>query len=163
MASVASVRKLSKIYHKRGTNVQVAALREIDLEFEQGQYTAIMGASGSGKSTLMNILGCLDLPTEGQYVLGEHDVSPAGADDQLSEIRSMKIGFVFQNFNLIPQLTVLQNLQVPLFYMRISPVERKRRAMEMAEKVGLVQIGSTTGPCSFRAVNNSASASPVRW
>jgi putative ABC transport system ATP-binding protein len=136
MASVASVRKLSKIYHKRGTNVEVAALRGIDLEFEQGQYTAIMGASGSGKSTLMNILGCLDLPTQGQYVLGDQDVSRLD-DDELSEIRSMKIGFVFQNFNLIPQLTVLQNLQVPLFYMRISPVERKRRAMEMAEKVGL--------------------------
>jgi putative ABC transport system ATP-binding protein len=95
-----------------------------------------MGASGSGKSTLMNILGCLDLPTQGQYVLGDQDVSRLD-DDELSEIRSMKIGFVFQNFNLIPQLTVLQNLQVPLFYMRISPVERKRRAMEMAEKVGL--------------------------
>src|SRR6476659_11392462 len=98
MPSVASVCDLSKIYRKPGTNVEVAALRAVDLEFVEGEYTAIMGASGSGKSTLMNILGCLDRPTAGHYVLGSQDVSVL-EDDALSEIRSRKIGFVFQNFN----------------------------------------------------------------
>src|SRR4029453_2439887 len=97
MPSVASVRQLTKIYRKPGTNVEVAALRAVNLDFEQGEYTAIMGASGSGKSTLMNILGCLDRPTSGSYVLGDDDVSRL-EDDTLSEIRSLKVGFVFQNF-----------------------------------------------------------------
>jgi putative ABC transport system ATP-binding protein len=136
MPAVASVRNLSKIYRKPGTDVEVYALRSINLEFEEGQYTAIMGASGSGKSTLMNILGCLDQPTTGQYVLGEQDIS-AMPDDELSEIRSRRIGFIFQNFNLIQQLTVLENLEVPMFYLGISPLERRKRAMELAEKVGL--------------------------
>lgn len=136
MGLVASVQKLSKIYRKPGTNVEVAALRSIDLDFEEGEYTAIMGASGSGKSTLMNILGCLDQPTNGHYILGGQDVSTL-EDDALSGIRSQRIGFVFQNFNLIQQLTVLENLEVPMFYLGIPPVERRRRATEMAAKVGL--------------------------
>jgi putative ABC transport system ATP-binding protein len=97
-----------------------------------------MGASGSGKSTLMNILGCLDQPTSGHYILGDSDVSSL-PDDELSEIRSRRIGFIFQNFNLIQQLTVLENLEVPMFYLGIPPAERRRRAMELAEKVGLGQ------------------------
>jgi len=136
MPSVASVRNLSKIYRKPGTNVEVHALRTINLDFEEGQFTAIMGASGSGKSTLMNVLGCLDQPTIGQYILGGQDIS-ALPDDELSEIRSRRIGFVFQNFNLIQQLTVLENLEVPMFYLGIPPAERRRRAMELAAKVGL--------------------------
>jgi putative ABC transport system ATP-binding protein len=136
MPSVASVRNLSKIYRKPGTNVEVHALRTINLDFEEGQFTAIMGASGSGKSTLMNVLGCLDQPTIGQYILGGQDIS-ALPDDELSEIRSRRIGFVFQNFNLIQQLTVLENLEVPMFYLGIPPVERRQRAMELAAKVGL--------------------------
>jgi putative ABC transport system ATP-binding protein len=136
MPSVASVRQLTKIYRKPGTNVEVAALRAVNLDFEQGEYTAIMGASGSGKSTLMNILGCLDRPTSGSYVLGEDDVSRLD-DDTLSEIRSRKVGFVFQNFNLIQQLTVLENLEVPMFYQGIPPQQRRQRAMQLAEKVGL--------------------------
>ena len=136
MAAVASVRNLSKIYHKPGTDVEVAALREVSIDFERGEYTAIMGASGSGKSTLMNILGCLDKPTHGEYILGGDDVSML-PDDELSEIRSRRIGFIFQNFNLIQQLTVLENLEVPMFYLRISPAERRRRALELAERVGL--------------------------
>jgi putative ABC transport system ATP-binding protein len=138
MSVVASVRNLSKIYRKPGTNVEVAALRSINLDFLEGEYTAIMGASGSGKSTLMNILGCLDKPTTGQYFLGGEDVS-ALEDDLLSEIRSRRIGFIFQNFNLIQQLTVLENLEVPMFYLGIPPAERRRRAGEMAERVGLGQ------------------------
>jgi putative ABC transport system ATP-binding protein len=136
MTSVASVRQLTKIYRKPGANVEVAALRAVNLDFEQGEYTAVMGASGSGKSTLMNILGCLDRPTSGTYVLGEDDVSRLD-DDTLSEIRSQKVGFVFQNFNLIQQLTVLENLEVPMFYLGIPPAQRRERAMQLAEKVGL--------------------------
>lgn len=133
---VAQVRDLSKIYRKPGTNVEVHALRSISLDLVEGQYTAIMGASGSGKSTLMNVLGCLDQPTHGQYVLGGQDISSL-PDDELSEIRSRKIGFIFQNFNLIQQLTVLENLEVPMFYLGIPPEERRQRALELAEKVGL--------------------------
>src|SRR5215208_5160520 len=136
MAVVASVQNLSKIYRKPGTNVEVAALRSINLDFLEGEYTAIMGASGSGKSTLMNILGCLDQPTSGAYILGGQDIS-ALPDDQLSEIRSRRIGFIFQNFNLIQQLTVLENLEVPMFYLGYPPAVRRQRAKELAERVGL--------------------------
>jgi putative ABC transport system ATP-binding protein len=136
MPLVASVQNLSKIYRKPGTNVEVHALRSINVDFTEGEYTAIMGASGSGKSTLMNIIGCLDRPTSGQYFLGDTDVS-ALEDDILSEIRSRRIGFIFQNFNLIQQLTVLENLEVPMFYLGIPPAQRKRRAAELAERVGL--------------------------
>jgi putative ABC transport system ATP-binding protein len=136
MAVVAALRNISKIYRKPGTNVEVPALRRIDLDLTQGEFTAIMGASGSGKSTLMNILGCLDQPTTGQYVLGGQDISRL-PDDELSEIRSKRIGFIFQNFNLIQQLTVLENLEVPMFYLGIPPHERRRRAHELAERVGL--------------------------
>src|SRR5437588_3170563 len=138
MPAVASVRNLSKIYRKPGTNVEVPALRSIDLDIDQGEFTAIMGASGSGKSTLMNILGCLDQPTSGQYILGGQDISQLD-DNALSEIRSRRIGFIFQNFNLIQQLTVLENLEVPMFYIGVSPVERRRRARELAERVGLAE------------------------
>src|SRR3954466_13021369 len=136
MAIVASVQNLTKIYRKPGTNVEVPALRSINLEFIEGEYTAIMGASGSGKSTLMNIIGCLDQSTSGSYVLGGVDISRLD-DDELSEIRSRRIGFIFQNFNLIQQLTVLENLEVPMFYLGMSPTRRRQRAMELAEKVGL--------------------------
>src|SRR3954470_22731587 len=138
MAVVASVQNLSKIYRKPGTNVEVPALRAINLEFIEGEYTAIMGASGSGKSTLMNVLGCLDQPTSGRYILGGQDIS-AMPDDELSEIRSRRIGFVFQNFNLIQQLTVLENLEVPMFYLGMTPAARRQRAMDLADKVGLTE------------------------
>ncbi len=138
MEFVASVRNLSKIYRKPGTDVEVAALRCVNLDFVSGEYTAIMGASGSGKSTLMNILGCLDKPTGGHYVLGGDDVS-AMEDDVLSEIRSRRIGFIFQNFNLIQQLTVLENLEVPMFYLGVRPADRRSRAQALAQKVGLAE------------------------
>jgi putative ABC transport system ATP-binding protein len=95
-----------------------------------------MGASGSGKSTLMNILGCLDQPTSGSYILGDTDISRLD-DNTLSEIRSRRIGFIFQNFNLIQQLTVLENLEVPMFYLGVSAPERRKRAIELAGRVGL--------------------------
>src|SRR5436189_4480314 len=136
MPLVAAVQNLSKSYRKPGTTVEVPALRNINLDFEQVEFTAIMGASGSGKSTLMNILGCLDQPTTGKYLLGGQDISELD-DNALSEIRSRSIGFIFQNFNLIQQLTVLENLEVPMFYLGIAPHERRRRALELAEQVGL--------------------------
>jgi putative ABC transport system ATP-binding protein len=136
MPVVASIQNLSKIYRKPGTDIEVAALRACTVDLIEGEYTAIMGASGSGKSTLMNIIGCLDKPTSGKYILGDIDVG-AMNDDVLSEVRSRKIGFIFQNFNLIQQLTVLENLEVPMFYLGIPPLERRRRAMELAERVGL--------------------------
>lgn len=116
----------------------VVALDSISLDVGQGQFLAVMGASGSGKSTLMNIIGCLDQPTAGRYVLGGDDISLMN-DDALSEIRSSRIGFVFQNFNLIQQLTVLENLEVPMFYLGISPHERRQRATQLAERVGLTE------------------------
>ena len=140
MPLVAYVENVSKIYRKPGTQVEVAALRDVSIDFEQGEYTAIMGASGSGKSTLMNILGCLDKPTLGRYVLGGQDIGEM-PDDELSEIRSRRIGFIFQNFNLIQQLTVLENLEVPMFYLGIPPAVRRKRALELAEKVGLAERG----------------------
>src|SRR3954454_5998381 len=136
MPLVAYVENVSKIYRKPGTQIEVAALRDVSIDFEQGEYTAIMGASGSGKSTLMNILGCLDKPTLGRYVLGGQDIGEM-PDDELSEIRSRRIGFIFQNFNLIQQLTVLENLEVPMFYLGIPPAVRRKRSLELAEKVGL--------------------------
>jgi putative ABC transport system ATP-binding protein len=136
MNHVACVRNLSKIYRKPGTDIEVAALRDININFVEGEFTAIMGASGSGKSTLMNILGCLDKPTRGEYILGDQDISQL-EDDELSEIRSQRVGFVFQNFNLIQQLTVLENLEVPMFYIGVPPHERRRRAEARGERGGV--------------------------
>jgi len=138
MPLVAAVQKLAKIYRKPGTNVEVAALKHVNIDFVEGEYTAIVGTSGSGKSTLMNILGCLDRPTSGAYILGDTDVAQL-PDDKLSEIRSKRIGFIFQNYNLIQQLTVLENLEVPMFYLGIPPSVRRKRAIELAEKVGMAE------------------------
>jgi len=126
--------KLWKIYSVGPEGVP--ALRDVDLTIEQGQYVAIMGHSGSGKSTLLNLLGCLDRPTRGRYLLGGLDVSQM-SDDELSEIRNQRIGFVFQSFNLISWLTVLENIEVPLFYQGMARAERHPRSRALAELVGL--------------------------
>ncbi len=126
--------KISRIYQMAGG--EVAALAEIDLTVEKGDYMAVMGPSGSGKTTLLNLLGCLDQPTSGRYYLGGEDVS-ALPDDQLSEIRNRKIGFIFQSYNLIPQLTVLENIEVPLFYRNTHDPDGFQRAVRLAEMVGL--------------------------
>ncbi len=131
MARLTGIRR----YYTMGENV-VKALDGIDLEIRRGEYLAILGRSGSGKSTLLNILGCLDRPTDGTYVLDGQDVSVLD-DDELSRVRSRKIGFIFQSFNLIPQLTVLENIEVPLFYQGVPPRQAREKAAELAEKVGL--------------------------
>ena len=137
---IAEVQQLTKIYGEPGSDVQVVALRDIDIEFVKGQSLAICGQSGSGKSTLMNLLGCLDRATSGRYLLGGLDVSRLG-DDQLSEIRGKMIGFVFQNFNLVPQLTVLENLEVPLFYQGLPARVRREQAHRVADMVELADRG----------------------
>ena len=114
----------------------VHALRGLSFSMQPGEYMAIMGTSGSGKSTLLNILGCLDTPTEGSYFLEGQDVARMD-DDQLSAVRREKFGFVFQSFNLIPQITVIENIEVPLFYQGWHERRSAERARELAERVGL--------------------------
>jgi putative ABC transport system ATP-binding protein len=116
--------------------IVVRALDGVDLEIRRGEYWAIMGPSGSGKSTLLNVLGCLDRPTGGHYYLGGRDVSGM-SDGELSEMRGRHLGFVFQSFHLIPQVSVRENVEVPLFYQGVSPRESRTRAETMLEKVGL--------------------------
>ena len=133
---VADLRSVRKTYYKADGSVLVDALAGIDLRIEAGEYVAVMGTSGSGKSTLMNILGCLDRATAGSYHLDGRDVS-AMSDDELSRVRREKLGFVFQAFNLISELSSLENVEVPLFYQGVSRQERYRRARQRIEEVGL--------------------------
>ncbi len=132
----AVLRGITKKYFKPDGSVLVEALRGIDLEIPAGQYCAIMGSSGSGKSTLMNILGCLDRPTDGVYELEGLDVASLD-DTALSRQRGRRIGFVFQAFNLVSELTIVENVEVPLFYQGLGRVERQQRAIERLELVGL--------------------------
>lgn len=117
-------------------SIQVEALKSVKLNVNKNEYVAIMGASGSGKSTLMNIIGCLDRMTSGQYILDGEDVSTLN-DTQLAEIRNKKIGFVFQSFNLLPRLTALGNVELPMIYAGIPGAKRLQKAKEALEKVGL--------------------------
>ena len=126
---------LKKIYDTG--KIQVEALRSVNLEIEEKEYVAVMGASGSGKSTLMNILGCLDRLTEGKYILDGVDISTL-ADTNLAAIRNKKIGFVFQAFNLLPRLTALGNVELPMIYAGIPASERQKKAKAALERVGLL-------------------------
>jgi len=129
-----SIRNLAKSYVLKSETVH--ALRGVSFDVPEGDYVAIMGPSGSGKSTLLNLLGCLDQPTSGQFFLGHDDVSKM-SDDQLADIRSRRIGFVFQSYNLIQQYTVVENIQLPLYYQgKLGPKETQR-AIDLATSVGL--------------------------
>lgn len=125
---------IRKVY-KNG-KIEVEALKGVDLFVKKGEFVSIMGASGSGKSTFMNILGCLDTMTSGKYYLDGEDISKISGN-QLAYIRNKKIGFVFQSFNLLPKLTAIQNVELPMVYGGVPPKERHRRALEAMEKVGL--------------------------
>ncbi|HIA71237.1 MAG TPA: ABC transporter ATP-binding protein [Phycisphaerales bacterium] len=147
-ATVVKLRKIERVYFKPDGSVLVNALSGVDLDIPSGQSLAIMGASGSGKSTLMNILGCLDQPTSGTYTLDGNETAKLD-DETLSKIRGQQIGFVFQSFNLIPQLTIEENIEVPLYYQRIHPNERRRRTLEMLDLVGLSnRVGHKPGELS---------------
>ena len=131
---IIKLQNLGKTY--RNGNIEVEALKNVELAIGYGEFVAVMGASGSGKSTLMNILGCLDRPTGGNYYLEGIDIKEK-TDDQLSFIRNQKIGFVFQSFNLIPRTSALRNVELPMIYGKIQSRDRKGRALALLEDVGL--------------------------
>ncbi|TXK73523.1 ABC transporter ATP-binding protein [Mesonia sp. HuA40] len=134
MNKVIDITKITRDFKLGQETVHV--LKGIDLVIEKGEYVAIMGPSGSGKSTLMNLLGCLDTPTAGKYILNGQDVSQL-SDDELAEIRNKEIGFVFQTFNLLPRTTALDNVALPMIYAGKSRQERNERAAEVLQDVGL--------------------------
>ena len=134
MESIIKIKEIVKNYFV-GTQI-VRALRSIDININKNEYVAIMGPSGSGKSTLMNIIGCLDTPTSGKYILNSKDVSKL-QDNQLAEIRNNEIGFIFQTFNLLPRYTSLENVMLPLIYAGLPKQNRKKRAFEVLDSVGL--------------------------
>ena len=139
MKPIIEFQNVTKKYYM-GENVLLAA-NCVNFKIYQGEFISIVGQSGSGKSTCMNIIGCLDVPTEGTYLLDGKDVGTM-EDDELAEIRNEKLGFIFQQYNLLPKLTILENVEVPLMYAGVSKAERRQRAQASLERVGL---GNKTG------------------
>ncbi len=142
--------------------VTVEALRGVTFDIHAGDYISIMGPSGCGKSTLLNLLGCLDRPTSGRYLLGGEDVSQMN-DDALSAVRGARLGFVFQSYNLIQQLTVVENIEIPLYYQGRPEAGEPRDGAEAGRARRAWTTGSTTNPPSSPAASSSASPSPARW
>jgi putative ABC transport system ATP-binding protein len=134
MTTMITMEGITKTYHLKDLDVPV--LKEIDLSIDDGEYVAIMGASGSGKSTLMNIIGCLDRPTSGRYLLDGQDLT-ALDDDGLADIRNQDIGFVFQQFNLLSRLTALENVMLPMIYADVSRSQRLKSATAALQQIGL--------------------------
>lgn len=136
MTEMVRLDNLCKVYQTG--SVSVAALQDVNITIQAGEFVAIIGHSGSGKSTLLNLLGCLDKPTGGAYYLGGQDVSTM-SDDELSEVRNDRIGFVFQSFNLIPWLSAIENIEVPLFYSGMVRSERRPLSRKLGQLVGLAE------------------------
>ena len=135
MAKLIELRDVYKIYGE-GLESEVRALDGVSLDIEKGEFVAVVGQSGSGKSTMMNVLGCLDIPTRGTYRLDGVDVREL-SDKELSRIRNKQIGFIFQQYNLIQNLTVLENVELPLIYQGIDPIDRRELAIQALKRVGL--------------------------
>jgi len=131
------IRNVYKIYNE-GTEAEVRALDGVDLGIKRGEFVAIVGASGSGKSTLMNVMGCLDIPTRGEYYLDGQDVSEL-TDAQLSHIRNKQVGFIFQSYNLIQALTAYENVELPLIYQNVPLFRRREMVMEAMERMGVAE------------------------
>lgn len=134
--NIIETRNIKRVY-KMGDNI-VNALQDVTISIEKGEYVAFMGPSGSGKSTLMNIIGCLDTPTSGTYILNNHVVSEM-TENQLAEVRNKEIGFVFQTFNLLPRASALENVALPLIYAGYNRADREEMAMEALSNVGLAE------------------------
>jgi putative ABC transport system ATP-binding protein len=132
--TIISMSDIRKVYDTG--KVKVEALKGVDLQIHQGEMVAIVGPSGSGKSTLMNLIGCLDTPTSGSYELGGQPVSGVSRDE-LAEIRNRRVGFVFQNFNLLPHISALENVEMPMLFGGVRPAERRERSKGLLERVGL--------------------------
>jgi len=134
MSSLIEFQEVSKVYHMGDTDVWAAD--HISWEIQKGEFVAIVGQSGSGKSTCMNIIGCLDVPSSGKYLLDGHDVGQMNKN-QLAEIRNRMLGFIFQQYNLLPKLSLLENVEIPLMYAGIPKAERRKRALAVLDRVGL--------------------------
>lgn len=146
--TVIDVRNVCKTYFMDGGTSQ-SVLKDINFQIKSGEFVAIMGPSGSGKSTLMNILGCLDKPTSGKYILEGYDIA-AKDDNELAAIRGKTIGFVFQNFNLMMKRTIADNVSLPLIYQKVGEDERYKRALEMLDKVNLTGYQDRPPSADFR-------------
>jgi putative ABC transport system ATP-binding protein len=135
MIAMIKMEQINKVYRPHSNPVH--ALRDVSLHIEMGDFVAVMGPSGSGKSTLMNVMGCLDTPSSGSYWLGGVEVSSMNSD-QLATVRNRKIGFVFQNYNLLPRMTALRNVELPMLYAGVDKEERKTRALDCIGRVGML-------------------------